>query len=763
MDMRGIAKEAGVLGRKSLKLLNQKAMKTLLIVLAITSIVYAQFGVFSDVAHEAVLTNAVEESRLPTHLLNGFYKDPKIRSALARSSWFGPGESRVIFGEADKITRQQIFTVLKYAGLLPQQQTMSMYDDFGFVCIHWSLGGLVLIGLAASEYSGAGTVVALPIAAITVTISALCGIYYKHKSTTKRQLSDIIHFLIIWFHIFELLMAAATCARVASATVDYTSEEKLRVWLFGLESHSLGEPWPDVLGVTIIAVITALFMLGLEKSTLFCILLYFVIGCGYMFFVTVGASQTDIRFWNWTEDFMKRSWGCVLITSALCSHGFVSCYSSINGKGVKLIAFVFVPLICYSLITLIFTLMSHYREIAGSAIPLVRVFEIRDVGWARLIMAMCTICVVCLVLTEIMPPLYDLIMRLARKEWQILVSPILYRSTLTGAPILAIFTAGSLSSILAFACPLSYLVRLLNISTLLKSALISATVLYACFKSNSPPEETLSMQRSNIQYSKLKKEKKTLRSSNSILPRNIWPNNLPKRYKKAKAKKDAKGDKEYLLLDRYGSNSSEIYEVDCESSSGTEAEIPPIHVDGDNEDSSSSTDIDAVVQEYKDRVKVTTSKNFNEQRTPTIITSRVVLAIIMVVFVTSVFLSLSITANNSNICWLTFIILCICLVGLLLMPRYTPDEEASSTFYVTVPYLGLISIILNVILATTLLTDTWPGILFWVVAGFMLFCHCGCCYCEENKEQVTIYRKTESSIIDVPVDDKYGDTVIIPR
>ncbi|KAI4469879.1 inner membrane transporter ygji-related [Holotrichia oblita] len=141
---------------------------------------------------------------------------------------------------------------------------MSIYDDFGFVCIHWTLGGLVLIGLAASEYSGAGTVVALPIAGITVTTSALCGIYYKNKSTTKRQLSDIIHFLIIWFHIFELLMAAATCARVASATVDYTSEEKLRVWLFGLESHSLGEPWPDVLGVTIIAVITALFMLGLE-------------------------------------------------------------------------------------------------------------------------------------------------------------------------------------------------------------------------------------------------------------------------------------------------------------------------------------------------------------------------------------------------------------------------------------------------------------------------------------------------------------------
>ncbi|KAI4469878.1 hypothetical protein MML48_1g04813 [Holotrichia oblita] len=238
-----------------------------------------------------------------------------------------------------------------------------------------------------------------------------------------------------------------------------------------------------------------------------------------------------------------------------------------------------------------------------------------------------------------------------------------------------------------------------------------------CFKANSPPEEILSVQRSSIQYSKLKKEKKIVRPVNSILPRYIWSSNVPKRYKKAKAKKDIKGDKEYLLLDRYGSNSSDIYEVDGESSSGTETEIPPVHIDGDNEDSSSSTDIDAVVQEYKDRIEVTTSKNFNEQRPPTVMTSRILLGIIMVVFVTSVFLSLNITANNSNICWLTFIILCICLVAILLLPRYTPEEQMNSTFYVIVPYLGLISIVLNVILATTLLTDTWPGILFWIVAG----------------------------------------------
>lgn len=64
-------------------------------------------------------------------------------------------------------------------------------------------------------------------------------------------------------------MSVATCARVASATVDYSTEGRLREWLFGRETHSLGEPWPDVLGVAITIVITGLFIMGLEVKGYF--------------------------------------------------------------------------------------------------------------------------------------------------------------------------------------------------------------------------------------------------------------------------------------------------------------------------------------------------------------------------------------------------------------------------------------------------------------------------------------------------------------
>lgn len=62
------------------------------------------------------------------------------------------------------------------------------------------------------------------------------------------------------------------------------------------------------------------------------------------------------------------------------------------------------------------------------------------------------------------------------------------------------------------------------------------------------------------------------------------------------------GDKEYLLLGDY-SSSTEEFHPNYDSSSENENSFSPAHC-SDAEDSSSSTDIDAVVQEYRERVRV---------------------------------------------------------------------------------------------------------------------------------------------------------------
>lgn len=61
-------------------------------------------------------------------------------------------------------------------------------------------------------------------------------------------------------------------------------------------------------------------------------------------------------------------------------------------------------------------------------------------------------------------------------------------------------------------------------------------------------------------------------------------------------------DKEYLLLGDYNSSAEEFH-PNCDSGSENENSFSPAHC-SDAEDSSSSTDIDAVVQEYRERIQV---------------------------------------------------------------------------------------------------------------------------------------------------------------
>ncbi|XP_059221435.1 uncharacterized protein LOC106081215 [Stomoxys calcitrans] len=72
--------------------------------------------------HIAVIENDAWEQSLPGELRNPFYKTPRVRSALAKSSWFGPGETPVLDRQAEKISRREIYNVLSHAGLIERRK-----------------------------------------------------------------------------------------------------------------------------------------------------------------------------------------------------------------------------------------------------------------------------------------------------------------------------------------------------------------------------------------------------------------------------------------------------------------------------------------------------------------------------------------------------------------------------------------------------------------------------------------------------------------
>ncbi|XP_052562842.1 uncharacterized protein LOC128092633 [Culex pipiens pallens] len=78
-------------------------------------------GGLSRYAHPAVLENDAQEALLPDYLRNPFYRTPRVANALARFSWFGPGEEPVRERHAEKISRADIYSVLTHAGFVPRR------------------------------------------------------------------------------------------------------------------------------------------------------------------------------------------------------------------------------------------------------------------------------------------------------------------------------------------------------------------------------------------------------------------------------------------------------------------------------------------------------------------------------------------------------------------------------------------------------------------------------------------------------------------
>lgn len=74
----------------------------------------------SQLAHPAVVENAIRESQLPPELLKSsrFYNDPRTAAFLAKDSWLTDKESPVFEREADRIPREQVLKIFKNAGFV---------------------------------------------------------------------------------------------------------------------------------------------------------------------------------------------------------------------------------------------------------------------------------------------------------------------------------------------------------------------------------------------------------------------------------------------------------------------------------------------------------------------------------------------------------------------------------------------------------------------------------------------------------------------
>lgn len=83
---------------------------------------------------------------------------------------------------------------------------------------------------------------------------------------------------------------------------------------------------------------------------------------------------------------------------------------------------------------------------------------------------------------ELFPEMYNLIVALTTADWKILSRQIGYENGDSGSPVLAIFTGGSICAMIAFACPMEFIIYLIAGSQLTASIIRAFYLFYSPFR-----------------------------------------------------------------------------------------------------------------------------------------------------------------------------------------------------------------------------------------------------------------------------------------
>ncbi|XP_058123900.1 uncharacterized protein LOC131281585 [Anopheles ziemanni] len=640
----------------------------------------------------------------------------------------------------------------------------------------WMLGTLILAHLIAyNEAGGPGSMIGMALAALYAAFAGACksgvkSLQISYIRTTHR-VDFFCLFLAKWMDILALFSACAVLVRTLSSSLDAMTGGLARMYILGRNSPA-NEPWPDVIGVVVIFIVTGMFMLGLENTRIFGLLMMSgVLLVGSLVVIMTGLRGNVNQFHS--EPILPK--GVVGLLSGTALSTFTYSNDLLNGNYIKrllglaviLLVLLSSELVCACLTVLIKFSSSHDYE----AVPILSILELKD--FHKLIPAVaCLLVLTCSgALLELFPEMYTQIVQLTTSDWRILAKQIGYENRDSGSPTLTIFTGGSLCAMLAFACPLENLTYILAASNVLATLARSFHFLYLPFR----PHYLEQSNESSLAYSRLNTGKSAGNSSagNGELRsarKSFWC------FKSSLAHQVLSGsrvvvsshgnreehEREWLLLGEPSSPkaphspqqsiestvlSDQISDIECI------ALAKPENMDSDD----SSTDIDAIVDEYRQKVTVSTagySSDGESLRLPT--ANSWYLAIIFIVLIV---LGSVITASGLML-WETIMIVAgvnvvfIPAVILLLFPRY--DQTNSST-----PALMtcVITVLGSFILFSASFAQSWPALLLWFLAGLFLFIRCDtwCCLCLDRpgSGQTTLITSVSST--------KTTTTIRVPR
>ncbi|XP_032310930.1 uncharacterized protein LOC6503741 [Drosophila ananassae] len=609
-----------------------------------------------------------------------------------------------------------------------------------------ALGTTVIAYLIVyNEASALSLLFAVLLATIYGIMSARCKTSLRSlqmpyvRATNKFDFGCL--FLAIWLDALAAMCACAAFARTLSACLDAMTGGLARILILGRNAPT-NEPWPDVLGVSVVFLVTGMFMLGLEHSRAFSLILTLgMLGLNAIL-SAVGWWRGDLLAWSADNYFQPDGISSVFLATALLTYSFPSDWPQ-QHRSSRFMGTLITGLVSVSLLLTAICLSTivHYKPHEDYvAVPLFNILD--ESGFHKLVPA--SACMLLLsssaAFLELFPELYGIVVRLATSEWRILSKQISYESSESGNPVLAVFIAGSMCAMLAFACPLQHLSYTLAASHMGGVFLRAFYLLYTPYR----PKFMAPSSESSLSYSRLSTApiakstscSSAATSSSSRLKRSLWNIGLPKhsglKKPKTKPKNKQELEKEWLLLGEPTSPCPQREGRDVESTILSDGEPPPSDFEYpdkfDKSDSDTSTDIDAIVDEYREKIKVTTAGPLERSvRVPTGSSWHVTIFALVVIA-----LGIALCVAGLMMHWAPATLtggIGVLIVAIMMgfIPKYTGSVINVS------PVICGMSLLMGVILFTECAVHSWPGLVIWLLAGLILVVRCDkyCCNCFE--------------------------------
>ncbi|XP_058453329.1 probable cationic amino acid transporter [Malaya genurostris] len=613
----------------------------------------------------------------------------------------------------------------------------------------WAVGTLILVQLIAfNESGGPGTMISVAVAAGFAIFTGICkssvkAIQIYYIRTTHRT-DFFCLFLAKWMDILALFSACAVLVRTLSSSLDAMTGGIVRMYILGRNSPA-NEPWPDVIGVVVIFLITAMFMLGLENTKIFSFLMAFGVAAVTTTIAVVSGLRGNIEHFT-SETILPK--GVVGLLSGVALSSFSYSNDLLNGNyckrllgiGVLILVLLSNEFVGICLTTLVKFSTNHEYE----AVPLLSILENKDFHKAIPAVA-CLLVLTCSgALLELFPEMFYQIVQLTTSDWRILAKQIGYENRDSGSPILAVFTGGSLCAMLAFACPLENLIYILAASNVLASLLRAFYLLYIPFR----PQYLEQPNDSSLAYSRLNTAPKpaTVQTGSLKSKKSVWffrkPSTTSLAHHMLSSKHPSRNtvheehEREWLLLGEPSSPKVLETPPDIESTvlSDQISDIECIALakpENTESDEDSSTDIDAIVDEYRQKVKVSAAGplDSNTLRLPTVTSWRFTMLLIAIIMIGSALTSTGLIAWETNTIIIGVNLVFISSAILMLFPRY--DQVTSTSPAILTCSITLLG---STVLFSASFMLSWPALLLWFIAGLFLFIRCDtwCCLCLER-------------------------------